>query len=489
MKNKKLFIVTPLILALSALAGCGGNDREDGVVTIDFWHTFGDIPETALLEKAEEFEQLVKENEGVDVKIVATYQGAYKDIPPKVTNGMQTGEIPSMVIAYADHVANYMDKETTPGQFVVNLDDFINDIELTFGTDSYLNDTEDVNDIVGSFLDEGRQMMREGTYLLPYMKSTEIMTYNLDVASNVVPKIFDGSDANHKKVLANQVEDFMKTITWNQLMEIAQYIVDHKETYPAVEYPVYYDSDSNLFITELYQRGIPYSSIDANGVGNIDFATGEALTKTKAMVQELRTAHQNKLFTTKGAEGTYASNNFQEMKTVFTIGSTGGTGYTIPASGAFNVAFAKVPTMTDDETKIKYISQGPSICFLNNPSLSKDVNSQKLKYAWKFAKYLLTSDVNAELCTKGSQGYSPVRESCYSTEAYLDFVGKGDALAKAAIVTQQDVAGNYFNSAVFVGSATLREQVGGIITNALKKTDSIDSIVNSAITNANKDIR
>ena len=490
MKTRKSLIASPLLLAALVLAGCGGDKGGDGGIVIDFWHTFGDIPETALNEKAAEFKQIIKEHDGVDVEIRTSYQGAYKDMPQKVSNALGIGDQPTMVVAYADHVADYMDKEgNTPGKYVVNFDQFINDPEITFGTESYLNDTEDVDDIIQSYLEEGRQMKREGTYLLPYMKSTEIMTYNLSVAQAVVPLIFDGRDSDHPTVLAPQVEEFMRTITWNQLMEIADYIVDHKSSYPTVEYPVYYDSDSNLFITELYQRNIPYSSIDDQGVGNIDFATGEALTKAKAMVQELRDAHNDGLFTTKGAEGTYASNNFKEVKTIFTIGSSGGTGYSIPAGGSFDVAFAKVPAMTDDESRIKYISQGPSICFLNNPSISKEANDAKLKYAWKFVKFILSSDANAEITTIGSEGYSPVRESCYSTEAYLDFIGKANALSKAAVITQTDVAGNYFNSSVFVGSASLREQVGGIITNALTKETSIDTIFTNAISNANSNIR
>lgn len=479
-KSIKSCVILPLIAVAGTLASCGnggGDEETTGKISIDFWHTFGDKPESALQEQVDKFVKLVKDNEGVDVEVNLSYQGAYKDVPSKVNNGMRDGELPTMVIAYADHVANYMEFEGgTPGKYVVDLDKFINDPELTFGTDSYLDDTEDVDDIIQSYLEEGRQMPREGTYLLPYMKSTEIMIYNLSAARVVVPATFP-------EVETNKVEEFMKTISWEQLMQIAKKAKDMKNIFPTVEYPVYYDSDSNLFITELYQKGIGYSSIGSNGKGVIDFESGDNLAATKSMVTSLLNYHDAGLLTTKGTEGTYASNNFKEMKTLFSIGSTGGTGYTIPASGDFDVGFAKVPTMGTDLSKQKYISQGPSICFLHNPSLSEDANNAKLKYAWKFAKYITSKEVNTELCVSGSEGYSPVRDSCYTTEVYSDFITGGTSYADAALVTQNDINGAYFNSAVFAGSATLREQVGGIITEVFRHKNSVDDAIAAAIEN------
>lgn len=480
--NKKGLIALPMALVAVALAGCGPKEEtKSGAIEIDFWHTFGDKPESALQAKADKFAELVKTVEGVDVKVNLSYQGAYKDVPAKVNNGMKDGELPTMVIAYADHVANYMEKEEDKaGKYVVNLDKYINDNELKFGTDVYLGDKEDLNDIIASYLDEGRQMPRQGTYLLPYMKSTEIMIYNLNAAQVACPAALGWE--------ASKVEENMRTISWEDLMKVAKYITEHKDVFPSVEYPVYYDSDSNLFITELYQRGIGYSSFK-NGIGHIDFEEGEALTNAKAMVAELKAAHDAGYLTTKGTEGTYASNNFKDLKTFFSIGSTGGTGYTIPASGEFDVGFAKVPSMGTDKTLEKYISQGPSICFLNNPSISEAENNAKLKYAWKFAKYITSKEINTQLCIGGSEGYSPVRESCYTTETYTDFIESGTSYAKAAMITQNDIAGKYFNSAVFAGSATLREQVGGIISNVFANKASIDSAFTAAISNTKIDIR
>lgn len=485
MKKKIGLLLLPLTFA--TLVGCGGKSddgpsEDTSKITINFWHTFGDKAETALEKKIAAFTDLVKKNEDVDVEVKLSYQGAYSDMPKKVMTGIASGDMPNIAIAYADHVADYMYFEgDQAGKYVVNFDKFLKDPDLTFGTDKYLGDTEKESDMIKSYMDEGRQMPREGTYLIPLMKSTEIMCYNLD-AVKVAMKYA------HPEVPTDKVKEFMRDITWEDLLDIADAAYKHKsEISSTLEYPIYYDSDSNLFITDLFQNGVGYSSIGSDGVGVIDFAEPNELAKAKALVQDLKDARDAHLLTTKGCEGTYASNNFKEGKTIFSIGSTGGTGYTIPPAGVFDVAFARVPTLGSSKTC--YVSQGPSLCFLNDTTLSEAKNEATLKYAWKLVKYLTSKQVNVSLCVSGSEGYSPVRESCYTTETYSDFLENGEAYAEAAKVTQNDIAGKYLNTAVFTGSATLRTVVGSLVTRVLNGEVSIDKGFETAINDANKDIR
>ncbi len=491
--KKVSLLLFPLLL--TSLTGCGGNgggneskldssSNQPSKVTINFWHTFGQKPQAAFIAKAKEFVRLVKENEGIDVEVVESYQGGYKDMPSKVTTGIATGDQPTIAVAYADHVADYLALEgNDTGKYVVNYDKFLKDDKLTFGTDKYLGDTMPESDMVQSYMEEGRVLQKQGTYLIPYMKSTEIMTYNLDAVKIAMSYAYP-------EVPVDKVKEFIKTITWEQLINIADAAYTHKDKISnKLEYPIYYDSDSNLFITELYQNNIGYSSIGSDGKGRIDFEAEAELSKAKAIVTALKDAHDRHLLTTQGVEGTYASNNFKEIKTLFSIGSTGGTGYTIPDAGQFEVAFAKVPTMGGENGRVGYISQGPSICMLNNPSLSKEENELATKYAWKLIKYITSKQVNVALCVNGSEGYSPVRESCYTTETYSAFIEEGERYADAALVTQNDINGRYYNSAVFPGSATLRKEVGSLVTNVLNGKSSLDSAFATAINNAKKDIK
>ena len=133
MKKRALLFIIPLIAG--GLAGCTGSGTKafDGKPTVTFWHTFGQIPLASLEKKVETFKKLVLENEGVEVAVELSYQGAYKDMPKKVTTGLATGEAPTIAVAYPDHVADYFQEEDVEGKYVVNLDTFINDSNLTFG--------------------------------------------------------------------------------------------------------------------------------------------------------------------------------------------------------------------------------------------------------------------------------------------------------------------------------------------------------------------
>ena len=478
--KKVSILIFPLLIA--SLAGCNqGGNNNSGKVVVNFWHTFGQKPEAALKSKIENFVKLVKENEGVDLEVNLSYQGAYKDMPSKVKTGIATGDQPTIAVAYPDHVADYLAFEADePGKYVVNFDTFLKDSALTFGTEAYFGDTMPESDMVKSYMDEGRSLQRSGSYLIPLMKSTEIMTYNLTAVK--VAMSFAYPD-----VPVDRVAEYMKTITWEQLINIARAAYEHKDQISTkLEYPIYYDSDSNLFITELYQNKIGYSSIGNDGKGRIDFEESENLAKAKTIIANLKQAHDDHLLTTQGVEGTYASNAFKEVKTLFSIGSTGGTGYTIPDAGQFETAFAKVPTMGEE---VAYISQGPSVCMLNNPSLEKADNDAAIKYGWKLIKYLTSKQVNVSLCVNGSEGYSPVRTSCYTTETYSDFIEGGEGYAEAALVTQNDINGRYYNSAVFPGSATLRQEVGSLVTNVLNGKSTLDDAFTTAINNAKKDIK
>ena len=82
-----------------------------------------------------------------------------------------------------------------------------------------------------------------------------------------------------------------------------------------------------------------------------------------------------------------------------------------------------------------------------------------------------------------------MRTSCYTTETYSDFIEGGEGYAEAALVTQNDINGRYYNSAVFPGSATLRKEVGSLVTNVLNGKSTLDDAFATAINNAKKDIK
>ncbi len=271
-------------------------------------------------------------------------------------------------------------------------------------------------------------------------------------------------------------------MSWDELLELAEVAKNNKDkVLTTMETPIWYDSDSNFMISKMYQNNIGYSSVGSDGKGKIDFESGENRTKTEALVTELKKNYDDGLLTTKGVEGTYGSDAFKSGKVMFEIGSSGGTGYNSPEGGSIDVGIVKVPASNNNPL---YVSQGPTLTFLRSSACSNEENDAKMYYAWQFAKYLTNPDVNVYLCIYGSEGYLPVRYSAYATANYLAFMEEGEIYAQSAEVLIDDIDGHYLNSAVFVGSAQLREQIGGVLTQILKGTKtSVSEALDDAISN------
>lgn len=462
-------------------------------VEISFWHTFGQTIQDNLNPQIKKFQDLVKANEGVDVEVKLVPCSNYQTINDDINKGLTTGNIPTLAVAYPDHVADYIEAEgNQPGKFMVNLNNYINDSKVGLGKESYLGDVagDSLDDFIPAYLEGGQSFTREGQYTFPYMKSTEAMLYNYDAVVKVLAHYkpdFHGAK--------NAIMEYMDNLDWTEFMELCRQTATYKsEINPALQNAAFYDSDSNLFISQLYQQGVSYSSITTNEagkkVGHIDFAEGTNRAAAEQIVTNLRSNYNEvvngiHLFTTKGAFSTYGSDSFKNVESVFTIGSTGGSGYSLTTQ--FNIGVCKVPSLNKNNPT--YVTQGPDLCILNNPGLSETANAKRTLYAWKLIKYLTNAENNCKICLLGSEGYLPVRESSYSEDLYLEFLESGEAQAEIAQLVTDKINGKYFNTPCFPGSAALRTEAGGIITEALTKTTSISSIFDTAINNATLKIK
>ena len=239
----KTFLIT-LPLALATLVGCNqvetpsNNDNSgasengetssqkpvEGKVTIKFWHTFGQTVVDALKSKIESFKNLVKENDGVDVEVDLKYQGGYDDIAKQIYDGYSVMNSPTIAVAYPDNVSDYIEVGKSAGSdFVVNLDKFISSKEVGFGKEKWLGDEKDEDDFVEEFFEEGSAYTQQGTYSLPFLKSTEIMFYNMDLLIEVM-KGFK-PEFNSSKI---QIQNYMASISWDDFISLCSYVGQHK---------------------------------------------------------------------------------------------------------------------------------------------------------------------------------------------------------------------------------------------------------------------
>lgn len=448
-------------------------------VEFSFWTTFGQSNGEALQKKADEFSAIIKKKQGVDVTVKLEYQGNYSDMLDKITKGFAIGNTPTIAIAYPDHVANYL--SVSNGSLVYNIDDYINDPEIGFGAQDYLGDKTgtsvyDSDDFVEAFLDEGTHYAKQGTYSLPLMKSSEVMFYNKQAVANAFrlyrPDI----------VSEDQRDEFLATMSWDQLMDLAKVALDNKDkVLSTLTSPVWYDSDANFIISKMYQENIAYSSIGSDGIGRIEFKDGQARADLEAWMTKTKKEADDGLLTTKGMKGTYGSDAFKKGQVIFEVGSSGGTGYNSPDGAGFDVGIVRVPANNNNPL---YVTQGPTMTFLRSSRLTDEQNDKKMRYAWQFAKYITNPAVNDFLCIYGSEGYLPVRYSAYETNEFLEFMDGGEIYAQSADVLINDIDGHYLNSDVFVGSAQLREQIGGALTQALLGSKSVSEALDDAIATA-----
>lgn len=490
MKKLKLLSAIAISLLGASIASCGGNNSTSDVEVV-FWTTFNKSMNSEIEEIGSKFSSLIKENEGIDVKVSVTGQGGYDDIQNKIQKGFTSGDLPSLAVAYPDHVANYLASEINKGDYVVKLDEYMDDSEVGFAStsESYLNPSlKGKDDFVPSYLEEGQQYMYDGTYSLPFLKSTEIMIYNADVVSKIL------SDMG----IQQSVTNYMKNLTWDKFMEMLDYIADNKEDYLDVDgdgdvdgVALYYDSDSNFFITQCYQRGLGYVSYDRETQkASVDFNNEEQ----KAMVEELKELNTKGVLLTKGSNnGLYSSNVFSEGKAIFTVSSSGGSGYSDVGS-SFTTGVCKMPAYEEGE-RAKYVSQGLTLTILNNSTLGKEKNQKRVDYTWKFLKYILNEDNNIDMALT-SEGYVPVRESCYTSD-YLDYSTfiestntKEDYNGACANVVINQMQGNFYNYPVFKGSDGCRDAVESILTNYFLSSNekTLDELFNEAYSTAIKAI-
>lgn len=463
--KKRLFLLAPL--ALTGLVACGGDNGEttSGDCEIIMWHNSNDTTAALLNNFVTAFQA---ENPGIKVTLNKE-TGDYNAILTATLTGLTAGNYPDLFLGYPDSVSQIMDYGK-----VVNLDKFINDPEVGWTK-------EDLEDIPEAYIKEGQNYQIEGTYSLPYAKSTEAMYYN---------KVLIGLDLSSQDATINGgsplTEDYINNLTWeelfgklcpalvaynNQLEDSQKIWLPNDKGYESI---VAWSSDANCFITLCEQYGYDYTKLNTEtgkGVPTFNNANNKALMKT------LYEAHVNKYFTTyKGAGGSYTNSMFSKKQVLFDIGSTGGGQY---YSGSNNTLvdfqIAKIPHA--EGKKAKVINQGPSLAILKH-------DDARALAAWKFYKFI-TNPKNADAFAR-TTGYSPIRYSVYETTDWAEYSSLEGKASKSLENTYAQIAnyvpkvsGDLYSSPVFNGSATCRNQVDGLMGNILNMKQWSDDQVNT----------
>ena len=504
MKKKSL-----LVLGLSALLGlvsCGAkeivhvvdqplpSDDPTSKVTIEFWHCLGQQKTKNINKIVNAFNE-DPSNVGKYEVVLKAIAGDYGSLASGLTTNLQGGTVPAISMGYPDFFSDLITNKES-GSAILRLDSWIDDPVQGFTADEKA-------DFVKAYYDEGTGYQFEGTWSLPMYKSTEVLYFNQSFFMGVngmnEKKFENDSEFQSLKTLAKDMDDLenidthlanLKTwlnnhdgytyevpTSWAEMFATASKIKKDWNSYNLGSdfIPVGYDSDSNLMITQLAQRGFGYTTNE-----NIKSEADHYIfnnDNTVKLVEEIMGYYNSGLLTTKGISGSYTSDIFAEEKCVMSIGSTGGSTY--QDSTSFIPGIAPVPCFNPDDvlaynqttneyslttkgdadkTVRKYIQQGPSICFFDNQ------NDYINKGAWKFYKALANKENNARVSFENS--YDPVVNSAYTTEFYETETAKANqhyGLKYDIPAVTKTLKQYYMTSAVFKGSQNARDQIGGIL--------------------------
>lgn len=491
---KTLFLSGSALLTM-ALTSCRTNSggAEDQVLptgdptsekTIKFWHCLGHA-------KTEKFEIVVdafnKANKGKYKLEAEKVAGGYDDLASAIKTKSKGGEVPALAMGYPDSFATYMTNDVD-NSAIYKLDNFINDSSFGYKED-------ELADFVPGFLEEGKNYQFEGTWSMPMYKSTEIMYYNASYMAGANPqndKKFDkvseyinlSKTANDPLATDEQLEALTTWVkakggytynvptTWSEMFATARQIKADMAA-QGLEgqefYPVGYDSDANMFISQFAQRGIDYTAVGDSNDPSTQYLFNND--QAKAFLAEVVGYVKDKLLITKNSLGgsKYTNDYFTSLKSAMSIGSTGGSSYNVSAN--FRVKLAPVPYA--DGKQPKYIQQGPSICFFNNddPYIHKG--------AWLFYKFLADPKFNADLALENS--YDPVRQSSFEAENYVNWIAKHDENLKYDIPYHtKDLRDKYMVSPVFVGSDTARSEMEKLVGKVVNSNYTVEKALETA---------
>ena len=439
------------------LTGCHGSREQAAFTVPDSFDTSRDYEitfwakndtnktQTDIYKQAIEDFQALYPNITVTLRLYTDYGDIYNDV---ITN-ISTGTTPNVCITYPDHIATYL----TGDNVVVPLDGLFTDEKYGLGGSELAFDGPAQNEVMPRFLEECR--LNGHYYALPYMRSTEACYVNKDMVEALGFTL---------------PED---TLTWDFIWEVSEaaaatkgadgiYAINGQE----VLIPFLYKSTDNMMIQMLRQLNAGYSTAS----GDVQLFNDT----TKDLLLDIAGHTASGAFSTFKISG-YPANFLNAGQCIFAVDSTAGATWMgcdaplvdIDPSEIVEFETAVYPVPQFDPAHPQMISQGPSVCIFNKE------DPQEVLASWLFAQYLLTDEV--QIAYSQTEGYVPVTEKARSTPEYQDYLSRAgeddddhyDIKIQAAQLLL-DHPDDTFTTAVFNGSASLRNAAGQLIEDVTK---------------------
>lgn len=154
---------------------------------ITFWHSANRTLSSVLQSKVDEFEELYETKNNIDIEVELEAFSGYEALDEEIMNGFENGNCPTIAVTYPSYIADYLAYENGESSLVYNLEDFFDDPKIGFDKEKEFNPSlKGIDDFVPAYIEENSHYIKEGTYSLPFMKSTEALFYNADLLKEVL---------------------------------------------------------------------------------------------------------------------------------------------------------------------------------------------------------------------------------------------------------------------------------------------------------------
>lgn len=514
MKKSKISILlacSTIMLAATSLTSCGNeyfvenagealeiktiedlknNSSKDKPIVVRFWHSFGGTITEQLDPLIDEFEEKMQE-QGIyiEVKSLST-GGGYDGLRQRVNSNVAVNKLPTMVLGYPDHFADYINSG-----ILLPLDDFVKDENIGMvGKDDYDDiyenyKTENYLDIDG----DGDTEIAG----IPFNKSTECMYYNCSAVDPILEeKGYLDADGNWSEPTWEQVWDVSQTLRDKIAAGTLKWGENNAYQPKKTDYPVYIDSESNFFITTARQwcnteeeAKQVYTTSTSVSSGQVRFNNAT----TKAAQNYFYQKAQNGLWNIPPkVSQSYGSKVMQNLEAFISIGSTAGVKNN--SSAKYDLKVTTVPQRSYDGTSVNAVIQQGT----NAAILSKNSNNLTRLSAWLLIKYLTSTEVTTRFSKQ--TGYMPVRKSAVESEEYQNFLALADndadktsldyvrygTVAKA--INAATIENKYFfTDPAFKGSSIIRDKLTTLIKSIYVTGLTIDEAYETVYNGLKKD--
>ena len=505
-----------LASATLVLAGCTGDQNK-----VTFWAPFGSGYTTALNNLVNNFN---KSQDRFTVEVSS--KGSYKNIQKEITNSITTSSYPHFALGYPDHFAGYIDSS-----IMIELDDYIEAYDEAHAEELKAKGYESIiDDYYPQYMKENRELKfkPDGTGYtmgIPFNKSTEVLSYNgymfdyvaaNDPSVTEMPNTYAEWETFGQKVRDVIINNAETSLAGKRLFGTADddgrasgFVVSTEKsvagkdllldcTYVnATNFKVLTWNDlDNMFITLVRQFGGTYTEYTQNDMkvykhGWATFWDQNNKEKTKLALETIDNLHDKLIFGTAseltGGDSDTASDPFIQNNVFALVSSSGGLSYNLNKNTT-RVRLHAVPYNTGD---LKFvISQGTNLGLFD----AKKFTDEQLSNSFEAMVAISTGEIQGTWAKE--TGYFPASKSAMESEVYKDFLshdyGNRQALLRAYkesfVLNRDEYRGEgstwtQFVDPGFVGSSTIREQVGTILPSVLNRDAgvSIDSCVDAVV--------